>query len=214
MSTPSDALSPGGPGDGALTSVPFLGPVIGWLDSVLDDFGWPSALNQAIEFALLGGALYSAIYLFLRHAVPLLTRILEKPVNGLVNGLRMVFLLPDFAIARTAQLANARPPALLYSYGNAVLDTADHVQSAVHKGLPTLATVGRWSGRVTCALLVVVFLYWNTTHCTGQPDRNSCKSPTEQWVSSVKTMFDDQGDAKDKKHTTTKTKSKKGEKNK
>lgn len=195
MSFLSDSPQPAGSGGTTLTDVPLVGPAVGWLDAMLNDLGWPTAVNQSLELVLLGIGLYLAGRWFLARAVPWLTRFLVGPVNGLIDGVRAVLLLPDLAVARTARLVRARPPALLYSYGNAVLDTADRMQSAVRTVLPTLAVVSRWPGRLTFVALALAFVYWNTDYCTGQAEGRGCQSPAAQWVSSAKLMLDDEGDA-------------------
>ncbi|MGP4087483.1 hypothetical protein [Streptomyces sp. KR55] len=194
MSTLSDSPVPDASTMSPLTDLPVVGPAVGWVDAALNDFGWAPAVNQLIELVLLAVGGYHAARWIIGRAVPWLAGFLVGPVNGLVDGMRAVCLLPDLAVARTARLTNARPPALLYSYGNAVLNAADHVQSAVRKGLPTLAVIGRWPGRLTCVTLVLAFAYWNAAYCTGVESRR-CESPTAQWVGSAKSLLEAEEDA-------------------
>jgi hypothetical protein len=199
MSTPSDAVRAVESTTSPLTDIPIVGTVIGWIDAALNDFGWPTAVDQVIEFLLLGVVVYFAGRWFLSEAVPWLATVLVGPVNGFVDVLRAIFLIPDLAVARSARLAKARPPTLMYSYGNVVLDTADHMQSAVRKGLPALSVLSRRPGMLTVVAMVLAFTYWNASYCSGHEGR-SCESPTAEWVRSAKTMLDEHGDgSKDKK---------------
>ncbi|MFC9059242.1 hypothetical protein ACFTXB_14455 [Streptomyces sp. NPDC057074] len=193
MSALSDTPEPSAATASPFTELPGAGPVVAWVDGVLNDFGWATAVNLTLELILLAGVGYALLRRLLAHAVPWTAHALVRPVNGVIDGLRVVCLLPDLAVARTARRTRRCPPALLYSYGNAVLDGADRLQAGVRKGLPALAVVRRRPGLLSCLALLLAFGYWNTSYCGD--DTGRCESPAAQWVGATKTLLGDEDGA-------------------
>ncbi|MFF3752745.1 hypothetical protein ACFYYH_20155 [Streptomyces sp. NPDC002018] len=182
---------PAVPGANPLTELPLVGPLVAGADESVMDLGMPLPLAQAVELILLVLGLFFLGRLLVGRVVPWLARLLVGPVVVLIGGLRVLFLLPDLAVARTARRTAARPPVLVYAYGHAVLDGADHLQSAVRTGFPAVAGVTRWSGKVAGLALLAYALYWNGTYCAGLGGQRGCEAPAAQWVSSVKTTLDE-----------------------
>ncbi|WP_329311206.1 hypothetical protein [Streptomyces sp. NBC_01262] len=201
LSEASEAVAPAAAN--ALLDLPVLGTPASWLDKLLSDLGAPAAVNETVELALLAVCLYLLGRWLLGQVAPWLARVLIGPVVALVGGVRVALLLPDLAVARTARLAHARPPAVVYTYGHMVLDVSDRLQAAVRGGFPAVARLSRWSGKVALAAVIAAALFWNGTYCSGSGVGDGCTSPAQQWTTSVKTMFAKDAKDGDKPKTST-----------
>jgi hypothetical protein len=165
--------------------LPLVGGLVEVLDTAIAQLEFPLWLRSSLEFVLLAVLGYLLLRFLTRHVLPWIGALLVAPVVWLTDGLRVVLLLPDLALARLVRRAFDRmPPEVVYAYGSVVMAATDGVQELARKALPALAITRRVHGSLLAGLLVIGFLVWNSEECGPGPE---CVSPVTQWTTSFPT---------------------------
>ncbi|MDX3664283.1 hypothetical protein PV646_43950 [Streptomyces sp. ID05-26A] len=165
--------------------LPVVGGLVELLDTAIAQLEFPLWLRGFLEFVLLAVLGYLLLRFLARRVLPWVGSLLVAPVVWLIDGLRVVLLLPDLVMAQLVRRGFDRvPPEVVYAYGSVVMAATDGLQELARKALPALAITQRVHGLLLAGLLVAGFLVWNSEECGPGPE---CVSPVTQWTTSFPT---------------------------
>jgi len=96
-----------------------------------------------------------------------------------------IVLLPEVAVAAGYRQASSRPPAMVYSFGDAVASGVVAFDSAAQAGAAALGKVARINLLVVLLLVAAWLWLWNHGQCPdGAVEAGACVRPiTAWWVS-------------------------------
>lgn len=172
-----------------LTEMPIAGGLVGLLDDLLVDIGFPMWLAEAVEFILLAVLLYFVLTFTLRKVVPPVVAMLVRASAVLADAILVALLLPEFAL--TKAMGKHTPPAAVYVYGDLVVRLTDILKSSLRRVLPPIAEVRRLPKPAVVVILIMLFAVWNQNQCSDSPPAVGCATPVEHWTALVKSSSDD-----------------------
>ncbi|GAA3861621.1 hypothetical protein GCM10022243_29760 [Saccharothrix violaceirubra] len=173
-----------------LGGVPLFGDLVTALDGVLVQVGLPPWFAALLELVVVVVAAYLLLWLVVRHVLPWLGRVLVGPLLRVVEGVRVLLLLPDLGATRLARRFGRMPPEAVYAYGAVVMGLVDGLGSVVRKALPVLSLARRTPRAVLFAALALGFVLWNAGTCG--PLDEGCVEPVAQWTTSLTAWFERQ----------------------
>jgi hypothetical protein len=164
-----------------LNELPVLGPVVTLMDKPLSDAGAPLWLAEAAELLIVGGLSYVLLRILTRSVLPWVLAAAVGPAVVLLGALRIVLLLPQFAVATAYDRLERAPAGAVYAYGHGVMGLTDALEAAARRALPQCCGIRKLPGVVLIVLLLALFALWNNNYC-GSDAKRSCVSPITRWV--------------------------------
>jgi hypothetical protein len=171
-----------------LGSMPILGDLTGKLDQAITQLGLPLWLRALAEMLITAVLTFLLLRLVTIRVLPWAANAFVEPIVALVEGVRVVLLLPDLAVSRSVRRFGRVPPEVVYAYGNVVMTSTDAIQRLVRRALPVLGNTRKARRWMLVALLAVGFLLWNSTTC-GSGSGSTCTTPVTEWTTSLHTWW-------------------------
>jgi hypothetical protein len=153
-----------------------------WIRDVLTFL--PPEIATFLWFPVLVMVVFLAAVLFFRRILPFIGRVGAALLPWLATLLGAALLLPDLIIATAFRLRRLRPPALLYHYGDTVVDSMIGLARAstkVGSALSRLARVHVLLLALACGALIWA---WNAGHCSETSIKGTCVRPVSGWMES------------------------------
>ncbi|WP_278263547.1 hypothetical protein [Nocardia sp. AG03] len=163
-----------------MTELPLIGGILGETDRLLLDLGYSVWWAQTVEFMILMIVLFVALTTLLGRFVPWVSDALVRRADRLVAPLPALLLAPEWVATTLKVRLGGTPGRVVYGYGDGVLLLVDGVQALLTGGLRILGVIGRFGRPITCLLIVLGFLSWNSGSCVGG-DPQTCVSPARHW---------------------------------
>lgn len=157
-----------------------LDTVAGWVQRVLSALSPVAA--EVLWFPVFVVVVFVLLMVLFRKGLPVAGRIVAAVLRWAVAVVGATLLLVDLAVATTYRRLRARPPSLVYGYGDAV---ASAVMGLTGAAGATTAVFGRAAR--THALVVMVFCVgllwtWNQGHCGEPLGGETCLRPVAGWI--------------------------------
>jgi hypothetical protein len=166
--------------------IPGLGTVKEAVDPMLE---WaPPWVHDAIWAVLVFTLALVALSVAVHVVVPWVGRTLPGLVDGLLNLLGMVLVLPEYVATTILHRARWRVPNAMFDYGDAVQAVVTTSQRVSRSSLGAMTRLDRVSRKHLGLALIVLFVAWNGLYCSGRGDR--CQTPTSAWADSVSAWFE------------------------
>ncbi|WP_336081109.1 hypothetical protein [Nocardia sp. SSK8] len=177
---PATMMASPTPVGNALAELPLIGDFLGQVDRLLLDLGYSVWWAQTIEFMILMTVLFVVLTTVLGRFVPWVSKALAHRTDRLVAPLPALLLAPEWVATTLIVKFGGTPGRVVYGYGDGVLLLADGVQALLAGGLRILGVIGRFGRPITCLLIVLGFLSWNSGSCVGG-ESQTCVSPARHW---------------------------------
>lgn len=157
-----------------------LDTVAGWVQRVLSALS--PAAAEVLWFPVFVAVVFVLLIVLFRKGLPVAGRIVAAVLRWAVAVVGAALLLVDLAAATAYRRLRARPPSLVYGYGDAV---ASAVMGLTGTAGATTAVFGRAAR--THVLLVIIFCVallwtWDQGYCGEALGEDPCLRPVAGWV--------------------------------
>lgn len=168
------------PAGNALAELPLVGDFLGQVDQLLLDLGYSVWWAQTVEFMILMIVLFVVLVTLLGRFVPWMSAELVRRTDRLVAPFPALLLAPEWLATTLIVKFGGTPGRIVYAYGDGVLLLEDALKALLTGGLRIFGVIGRFGRPITCLLIVLGFLTWNSGSCVGDGSE-TCVSPARHW---------------------------------
>ena len=156
-----------------------IDPLLQWAPPWLHDAIW-AVLVYVLALVVLGA--------LVRVVMPWLGKALPRFVDGVLNLLGMLLVLPEYVVTTAIQRASRQVPNAVFGYGDAVQVVVTTTQRVSRSSLAAMTQLHSASKKLLAVGVLALFLAWNGLYCGDRGP--TCHTPTSVWADSVSAWFD------------------------
>ena len=161
-----------------------LDTIAEWVGRVLGVF--PPSVATFLSIPVMVLVVASGATLFARRLLVPVGRAIIVVLGWVAVVAGAVVLLPEAAIASIFRQASRRPPAVVYSLGDAVASGVAALGRAVDNAAGTVNRLARTNGLVVILLVGAWIWWWNYNHCPDAAAPSAtCVRPIAAWWSQI-----------------------------
>ncbi|MEV4656285.1 hypothetical protein [Micromonospora sp. NPDC049301] len=145
----------------------------------------PAQVRSVLWLPILALVVIIGLRLLVRRALPWLGRLATAGLGWLAVMLGAVLLLPDVLVSLVYRRTGNRPPALIYGYGDAVVEVALGLRRWAALATPASLRLARVNFGVVLLVALGWLWLWNQGYCPENSTGGYCVRPVEMWVAAV-----------------------------